>query len=96
MSINSFFGSIDDEEEIIKKNDIDKIVKSAVLIFQIKNKKEETDTIIKIASSKFDAFMARVNYLTRNKMDIDLFDLASESKRQLQVYHKGEKYYGKR
>lgn len=87
----SFFGLMTDEEDT-KKISIEEIIESASLVFQIKDGKEENDTIIRVSQSKLAAFNARRNYLKRNGMDIDLFDLAGNSKRRLQVYYKGEKY----
>lgn len=86
----SFFGSLEDVEEEQKDNTV--VIESASLVFQINDGKEESDTIIRVSQSKLAAFNARRNYLKRNGMDIDLFDLAGNSKRRLQVYYKGEKY----
>lgn len=86
----NFFGSLEDVEEEQKDDVI--VMESASLVFQIKDGKEENDTIIRVSQSKLAAFNARRNYLKRNDMDIDLFDLAGNSKRRLQVYYKGEKY----
>lgn len=77
-----------------KINFANSLVSSAELIFKIKPWKKESDTIIRVSDSKLSAFNARINYLKRNKSEINLFDLAGNSKKQLQVWPKGEKTYG--
>lgn len=77
-----------------KINFANSLVSSAALIFKIKPWKKESDTIIRVSDSKLSAFNARIKYLKRNKSEINLFDLAGNSKKQLQVWPKGEKTYG--
>ena len=94
--MTSFFGSIDGPDDVIKNNNLKEIIKTATIILKLKKNKKIEDTIIKIAQNKRSAFNARVSYLKRNNESIDLFDLAGNSKKRLQVWPKGEKYRGTR
>ena len=68
--------------------------KEVAIVFKIKPYKIEDDTIIRLSQSKLKSFKARINFMkkTHRENEIDMFDLAGQSKRRLIVYPKGEKY----
>lgn len=92
-NLAGFIEEIDYENEIKKpKINLKEIINSAALVLQIKKNKKEEDTIIRVSMSKKNAFNSRLSYLKRTNQDIDLFDLAGNSKKQLMVFPKGPKY----
>lgn len=79
-----------EREKMVKE-----MVLGASLVFEIKKGAEEIDTIIRVAKNKLPSFMARIKYMKRNSESVNLFDLAGNSKRQLQVWRRGEKNAGR-
>lgn len=68
-----------------------RLEKSSSLIFEIKKEVDEVETIIRIPEGKIATFNGRVRFMKKNNVSINLFDLAGQSKRRLQVWRGGKR-----